>query len=113
LEPYWRLSHCIGRNFRFLQKKCCDYFYIKLICAVIPALVLGKLFDDKIEAVWQSYSIAIVLILGNVLLFIDNYFQNPTSSKKKILLLKKAVTIGFGNVCLERAGQQLPLVACS
>src|SRR5690554_2018554 len=26
-------------------------FYIKLICAVIPALVLGYLFDDKIEAV--------------------------------------------------------------
>mgnify|MGYP003500246384 FL=1 len=24
-------------------------FYIKLACAVIPALILGKLFDDKIE----------------------------------------------------------------
>src|SRR6218665_3692202 len=26
-------------------------FYIKLACAVVPALVLGKLFDDKIEAI--------------------------------------------------------------
>jgi len=24
-------------------------FYIKLACAVVPALILGKLFDDKIE----------------------------------------------------------------
>jgi undecaprenyl-diphosphatase len=32
-------------------KKMLRLLYIKLICAVIPALVLGKLFDDKIEAV--------------------------------------------------------------
>jgi undecaprenyl-diphosphatase len=52
-------------------------------------LVLGKLFDDKIEAVLGNpIPIAIVLILGGiVLLFIDNYFQNPTIIKE--LLLKK------------------------
>lgn len=72
-------------------------FYLKLFCAVIPALVLGKLFDDKIEAVLGNpIPIAIVLILGGiVLLFIDNYFKNPTVLKEEDISIKKAVTIGF------------------
>ena len=72
-------------------------FFIKLACAVIPALILGKLFDDKIEAVLGNpIPIAIVLILGGVvLLFVDNYFQNPTILKEEDITIKKAVTIGF------------------
>lgn len=72
-------------------------FYIKLACAVIPALVLGKLFDDKIEAVLgDPIPIAIVLILGGiVLLFIDSRFQNPTVTTEEDITIKKAVTIGF------------------
>lgn len=72
-------------------------FYIKLACAVIPALVLGKLFDDKIEAVLgDPIPIAIVLIVGGiVLLFIDGKFQNPTVAAEEDITIKKAVTIGF------------------
>ena len=72
-------------------------FYIKLACAVIPALVLGKLFDDKIEAVLgDPIPIAIVLILGGiVLLFIDSRFQNPNVAVEEDITIKKAVTIGF------------------
>lgn len=72
-------------------------FYIKLACAVIPALVLGKLFDDKIEAVLGNpIPIAIVLIVGGiVLLFIDSRFQNPTVTVEEDITIKKAVTIGF------------------
>jgi undecaprenyl-diphosphatase len=72
-------------------------FYIKLACAVLPALVLGKLFDDKIEAVLgDPIPIAIVLILGGiVLLFIDRRFQNPTVAVEEDITIKKAVTIGF------------------
>jgi undecaprenyl-diphosphatase len=72
-------------------------FYIKLAFAVIPALVLGKLFDDKIEAVLgDPIPIAIVLILGGiVLLFIDSQFQNPTVAVEEDITIKKAVTIGF------------------
>jgi undecaprenyl-diphosphatase len=67
------------------------------VCAVIPALVLGKLFDDKIEAVLgDPIPIAIVLILGGViLLFIDSRFQNPTVIQEEDITIKKAVTIGF------------------
>lgn len=72
-------------------------FYLKLVCAVIPALVLGKLFDDKIEAVLgDPIPIAIVLILGGIiLLFIDSRFQNPTVAQEEDITVKKAVAIGF------------------
>lgn len=72
-------------------------FYVKLACAVIPALLLGKLFDEMIEQVLGNpIPIAIVLILGGiVLLFIDNYFKNPTITKEEDISIKKAVTIGF------------------
>ena len=72
-------------------------FFIKLAAAVVPALVLGKLFDDKIEAVLGNpIPIAIVLILGGfVLLFVDRLFQNPTIVKEEDITVRKAVTIGF------------------
>src|SRR5688500_15704717 len=44
-------------------------FYIKLACAVIPALILGVLFDEMIEEVLeQPIPIAIVLIIGGIVL---------------------------------------------
>lgn len=72
-------------------------FYLKLAAAVVPALILGKLFDDKIEAVLGNpIPIAIVLIIGGfVLLLIDNKFQNPTVFTEEEITIKKAVTIGF------------------
>lgn len=72
-------------------------FYIKLAAAVLPALILGKLFDDKIDAIMGNpIPIAIVLIVGGIiLLFIDNRFQNPTIANEEDITVKKAVTIGF------------------
>ncbi|HEX8018254.1 MAG TPA: undecaprenyl-diphosphate phosphatase [Flavobacterium sp.] len=72
-------------------------FYVKLACAVIPALILGKLFDDKIDAILGNpVPIAVVLIVGGiVLLFIDNQFKNPTIINEEDITIKKAVTIGF------------------
>ena len=72
-------------------------FFIKLAYAVVPALILGKLFDDKIEAVLEHPTpIAIVLIIGGIiLLFIDRFFQNPTIHKEEDITIKKAVAIGF------------------
>lgn len=71
-------------------------FYIKLAFAVIPALILGKLFDDKIDAVLGNpIPIAIVLILGGiVLLFIDSRFNNPTIAREEDITIKKAISIG-------------------
>jgi undecaprenyl-diphosphatase len=60
-------------------------------------LVLGKLFDDKIEAILGNpIPIAIVLILGGVvLLFIDSRFQRPTVVQEEDITIRKAVAIGF------------------
>ena len=84
---YWR------KFFNFTQWQ----FYFKLACAVVPALILGKLFDDKIEAVLGNQkAIAIMLIIGGIiLLFVDNWFKNPTIYDEKQISVKKAVSIGF------------------
>lgn len=78
-------------NFKNIQ------FYLKLALAVIPALVLGYLFDDKIEAVLEKpMTIAIVMVLGGiVLLFIDNYFKQPTILSERDIKTKNAILIGF------------------
>ena len=72
-------------------------FYLKLGVAVLPALVLGKLFDDKIETVLEKpIPIAVVLILGGViLLFIDQIFTKHMIDDEKDITFKKALTIGF------------------
>ena len=72
-------------------------FFIKLACAVVPALVLGKLFDDKIEVILEHPTpIAVVLIIGGIiLLFVDRFFKNPTIYKEEDITIKKAVAIGF------------------
>lgn len=72
-------------------------FYLKLAVAVLPALVLGKLFDDKIETILEKpIPIAVVLIVGGViLLFIDQIFTKHTIDDEKDITFKKALTIGF------------------
>lgn len=72
-------------------------FYIKLACAVVPALVLGYLFDDAIEAVLEKpVPIAIVMIAGGIiLLFIDRFFKNPVIHTEEKLTIGKSVAIGF------------------
>jgi undecaprenyl-diphosphatase len=82
-------------------KKFLDFksyqFYIKLAIAVIPALILGKLFDDKIEAVLEKpIPIAIVLIVGGFfLLFIDRIFRKGIVKEEEHISIQKAVIIGF------------------
>lgn len=72
-------------------------FYKKLVLAVIPALVLGKLFDEAIDNVLgETIYIAIMLIIGGiVLIFIDKYFKNPKTVREEDITVKQAVTIGF------------------
>lgn len=71
--------------------------YYKLAFAVVPALVLGYIFDDMIESVLgNQIAISSVLVLGGVvLLFADQWFKNPVIHDEKEISIKKAVTIGF------------------
>lgn len=72
-------------------------FYVKLAFAVVPALLLGLLFDDMIEAVLEKpVPIAIALIVGGVvLIFIDRFFQKPTIHAEQQISFKRAIIIGF------------------
>lgn len=72
-------------------------FYIKLIVAVIPALLLGALFSDKIDALLESpATVAISLLIGGiVLLFVDNLFNQPVIDKEQNISFVKAFIIGF------------------
>ncbi len=71
-------------------------FYVKLIIAVIPALVLGAIFSKKIDALLESpLTVSITLLLGGfVLLFIDAFFKQPEVEKEENISLSKAFMIG-------------------
>lgn len=71
-------------------------FYVKLIIAVIPALVLGFLFNDAIEALLESpLTVSVMLIIGGVfLLFIDNVFKNHTVEHESDIQPQSAFLIG-------------------
>lgn len=71
-------------------------FYVKLLIAVIPAIVLGKLFSDAIDTMLESpTTVAISLLLGGIiLLFIDRFFNHPVVEKEEQISYKKAFLIG-------------------
>ncbi len=74
-----------------------DYkFYLKLAIAVIPALIIGKLFNDFIdEKLGNPLFIACSLLGGGVLfLFVDKLFKNHTISEEKDISFLKAFLIG-------------------
>lgn len=72
-------------------------FYGKLIIAVIPALILGKLLDDPIEKVMgKPVYIALMLIAGGVvLIFIDRFFKEPKVTTQENITPKNAFLIGL------------------
>lgn len=72
-------------------------FYIKLIIGVVPALVLGYLFSEKIDEMLESpLVVAISLLLGGiVLLFIDKAFNNPVVQTNEEITYKKAFITGI------------------
>ena len=72
-------------------------FYLKLIIAVIPALILGALFSKKIDALLESPTIVAVMLLvgGIVLLFVDSLFKNPTIQTEEKVSYKNGFIIGI------------------
>ena len=71
-------------------------FYIKLIIAIIPALVFGALFKKHIDAMLEKPMIIAVIMLagGIVLLFVDKWFQKPTIDREDSITIKKGFIIG-------------------
>jgi undecaprenyl-diphosphatase len=103
---YWR------KFFQFTKWQ----FYAKLVVGVLPALLLGYLFNDLIdEMLGNSAIVAASMVLGGiVLLFIDQWFNQPVKPPADILAtevtkselieadeklsFKKSFVIGFWQV---------------
>lgn len=69
-------------------------FYLKLVVAVIPAAVIGLLFNDVVESMLGNVVVvAIALILGGVILiFVDKWFKNTREDNE--ITYSKAFKIG-------------------
>ena len=72
------------------------HFYLKLLIAVVPALIFGVLFKKHIEsALGNLWFISIVMIAGGVILiFIDNFFKQSTITDEKDISYSTAFKIG-------------------
>lgn len=72
-------------------------FYAKLIVAVIPALLIGFLFSDKIDLLLESpLTVAISLLIGGViLLFIDKVFTTHSIEKEEDISYSRSFMIGI------------------
>ena len=71
-------------------------FYLKLLIAVLPALVLGFIFSKKIDALLESpLTVSITMLAGGIiLLFIDKLFKEPSVEKEESISISKAFMIG-------------------
>lgn len=71
-------------------------FYLKLAVAVVPALLLGFIFSDKIDALLESaLTVAITMIAGGViLLFIDRFFRKESIRSDEEISFPRAFIIG-------------------
>lgn len=72
-------------------------FYVKLVVAVIPALILGFLFSKKIDVMLDSaLTVAITMLAGGIiLLFIDKMFKRPLVDSEEKISFGKAFIIGI------------------
>jgi len=70
-------------------------FYLKLLIAVIPALVLGFLFSEKIDMLLENVTVvAVMLVLGGIMmLFVDKWFND--SNEDQTMDWKRSLKIGF------------------
>jgi undecaprenyl-diphosphatase len=75
-------------------------FYIKLIIAVIPAIIGALLLKKHIDSALKNIEFMawVMLIGGVVLLFIDKVFKNPTIDSEEKVSNKTAFIIGCGQI---------------
>jgi undecaprenyl-diphosphatase len=69
-------------------------FYFKIIIGFIPAVILGLLFSEKIDALLENpITVAISLLLGGILLLkVDDWFGNSSNTE---ITYFKAFKIGL------------------
>jgi undecaprenyl-diphosphatase len=72
-------------------------FYIKLLVAFIPSAIAGILLGDWIDAQLENvFGVAIALFVGGIILvFVDNWFKNPTKHAEEDITFLNAFKIGM------------------
>ena len=72
-------------------------FYFKLLAAFVPAVVLGVLLNDYIDALLENpVTVAISLLIGGIILLkVDDWFKKPDDFIEKELTYLQAIKIGF------------------
>lgn len=72
-------------------------FYLKLVVGVIPAVIVGVLFKKKIDILLESPLVVAVMLLvgGVVLLFVDDWFNQPVVDKEKEVDYATAFKVGL------------------
>jgi undecaprenyl-diphosphatase len=72
-------------------------FYVKLVIGVIPAVILGLLLKKYIDNLLENtLVVAIAFVAGGViLLFVDDWFNNPKIKDEKNINHTIALKIGF------------------
>lgn len=71
-------------------------FYVKLVIAVIPAVIAGVLFKKHIDKLLESpLVVAYAFVIGGIiLLFVDKWFNNPVIKEEKNISHVTAFKIG-------------------
>lgn len=93
---FWQRLWIVDKETRQLKPDTIE-LWKKTLIGVIPALILGYLFDDIIESyLLRPEVVAISLIIGGViLLFIEKRFTEFSVNEFKDLSYKKAFSIGL------------------
>jgi undecaprenyl-diphosphatase len=105
-DPFSDLFEIVIQLFAILAvvvvyyKKFFDFtrttFYVKLIIALIPAVIFGLLLKKRIDAALENlYFISWVMIGGGILfLFVDRWFSHPTIESERRVSNGTAFRIG-------------------
>ena len=72
-------------------------FYLKLLVAFIPAVILGLLLSDVIDSLLESpITVAVSLVIGGfILLKVDDWFTYKEEEQEKTISYSTALKIGF------------------
>ena len=72
-------------------------FYFKLLVAFIPAVVLGLLLGDYIDALLENpVTVAVSLLIGGIILLkVDDRFNKPEETVSETISYFQALKIGF------------------
>ena len=75
-------------------------FYIKLIIALIPAIIIGTVLKKYLgDSLKNIEFMAWVMVIGGILLlFVDKLFENPTIDSEEKVTNKTAFIIGCGQI---------------